>query len=165
MLTLHVALSFFGLLVGALLLVDLLGTARRQPTLAAALLLSTALISVTGFALPSPAGTPTPDPARILGVIELVVIVIAALALYLKHLARAWRGIYIVSIVLAVYLNVLVTVVQAFLKVTFLHVFAPSGKEPPFLIAQLLTLTLFVMIGAMAFKRPRLSGDTIKATI
>ena len=165
MLTLHVALSFSGLLVGALLLVDLLGSARRQPTLAAALLFSTALISVTGFALSSPPGTPTPDPARILGVIELVVIVIAALALYLKRLARAWRGIYIINIVLAVYLNVFVTVVQAFLKVPFLHVFAPSGKEPPFVIAQLLTLALFVMIGAMALKRPRLAADMIKATI
>jgi hypothetical protein len=47
-------------------------------------------------------GTPTPDPARIVGVIDLVVVVIAALALYVYHLARAWRGIYIVTIVLAV---------------------------------------------------------------
>ena len=136
MLMLHVAFSFLGLLAGALLIVDLLGSGRRQATLAAVLLFSTAVISVTGFALPSPPGTPTPDPARVLGIIELVVIVIAALALYLKHLARPWRGIYIVSIVLAVYLNVFVTVVQAFLKVPFLHVFAPSGKEPPFVIAR-----------------------------
>lgn len=159
MLTLHVSLSFFGLLVGALLIVDLLGSSRRQRTLAAALIFSTALISITGFALPSPPGTPTPDPARILGVIELVVVVIALLALYLKHLARAWRGIYIVSIVLAVYLNVFVTVVQAFLKVSLLHVLAPSGKEPPFVIAQLLTLVLFVAIGALALKRPRLAAE------
>jgi hypothetical protein len=165
MLTLHVSLSFFGLLVGVLLVVDLLGNSRRQRTLAAALLLSTALISITGFVLPSPPGTPTPDPARILGVIELVVIVIAALALYLKHLAQAWRGIYIVSIVLATYLNFFVTVVQAFLKISFLHVLAPSGKEPPFVIAQLLTLALFVVIGTLALKRPRFPAGTIKTTI
>lgn len=165
MLTLHVSLSFFGLLVGALLIGDLLRSARRQRTLAAVLLLSTALISITGFALPSPPGTPTPDPARILGVIELVLIVIAVLALYLKHLARAWRNTYIVSIVLAAYLNVFVAVVQAFLKVSFLRVLAPSGKEPPFVIAQLLTLVLFVVIGALALKRPRSPAGTIKATI
>jgi len=165
MLTLHVSLSFFGLLIGVLLVVDLLGSSRRQRTLAAALLLSTALISITGFVLPSPPGTPTPDPARILGVIELVIIVIAALALYLKHLAQAWRGIYIVSIVLATYLNFFVTVVQAFLKINFLHVLAPSGKEPPFVIAQLLTLALFVVIGTLALKRPRFPAGTIKATI
>jgi hypothetical protein len=165
MLALHVSLSFFGLLVGALLIGDLLRSARSQRTLAAVLVLSTALISITGIALPSPPGTPTPDPARILGVIELAVIVIAVLALYLKHLARAWRGIYIVSIVLAVYLNVFVTVVQAFLKVSFLHVLAPSGKEPPFVIAQLLTLVLFVVIGVLTLKRPRSPAGTINATI
>jgi hypothetical protein len=30
---------------------------------------------------------------------------------------------------------------------------APTGKEPPFLVAQLLTLALFVAIGVAAFKR------------
>jgi hypothetical protein len=87
MLTLHVVVSFLALLIGALLLIDLLGSVRSQPTLAGALLVSTAVISLTGFDLPSPPGTPTPDPARILGVIELVVIAVAAVALYLKHLA------------------------------------------------------------------------------
>jgi hypothetical protein len=99
------------------------------------LLVSTALISLTGFVLPSPPGTPTPDPARILGVIELVVVAIAAFALYGYHLARAWRGIYVVAIVLTVYFNVFVAVTQAFLKIGFLHALAPTGKEPPFLVA------------------------------
>jgi hypothetical protein len=88
------------------------------------------------------------------GVIELVVVAIAALAIYGKHRARGWRATYIVSIVLAVYLNAFVAVVQAFLKIGFLHALAPTGKEPPFLIAQLLTLALFVVIGVIALKRP-----------
>jgi hypothetical protein len=155
MLTLHVVVSFLALLIGALLLIDLLGSVRSQPTLAGALLVSTAVISLTGFDLPSPPGTPTPDPARILGVIELVVIAVAAVALYLKHLASPWRGIYIVSIVLTVYLNVFVTVVQAFLKVSVLHALAPNEKEPPFVIAQVLTLALFVLIGVAALRRSR----------
>ena len=94
-----------------------------------------------------------PDPARIVGVIELVIVVIAALALYVNHLARAWRGIYIVTIVLAVYLNAFVGVAQAFQKIGFLHALAPTGKEPPFLVAQLVTLALFVAIGVVAFRR------------
>jgi hypothetical protein len=142
------------LLAGALVLIALCN-GRRQLTREAALLLSTALISLTGFPLASPPGTPTPDPARILGVMELVIVVIAALALYVGHLARAWRGIYIVAIVLAVYFNVFVAVTQAFLKIGCLHAFAPTGKEPPFLIAQLVTLALFVVIGVTAFKRYR----------
>jgi len=154
MLILHVVICFVALLAGALILISLLG-GRRQPSLDAVLLLSTALISLTGFALPSPPGTPTPDPARILGVIELVVVAVAALALYAGHLAGAWRGTYTVTIVLAVYFNAFVAVTQAFLKIDFLHALAPTGKEPPFLVAQLVTLALFAFVGAMAFKRYR----------
>jgi hypothetical protein len=160
MLVLHVALCFIGLLAGAMVLIALCG-GRREPTWDAVLLLTTALISLTGFALPSPPGTPTPDPARIVGVVELVIVAIAALAIYVGHLARAWRGIYITSIVVAVYFNAFVAVAQAFLKIGFLHAFAPTGKEPAFVIAQLVTVALFVVIGVTAFKRYR--GRTITA--
>jgi hypothetical protein len=162
MLTLHVAICFIGLLAGALLLIALC-RGRNQPTSAAVLLVSTALISLTGFVLPSPPGTPMPDPARILGVIELVVVVIAACALYVYHLARAWRGIYAVTMVLAVYFNAFVLVTQAFMKIGFLHALAPTGKEPPFLVAQLLLLALFVVIGLTVLRR--FPGHTVKAVV
>jgi hypothetical protein len=154
MLTLHLVICFVGLLAGALVLTALC-RGRRQPTWDAVLLLSSVLISLTGFALPSPPGTPTPDPARILGGILLVVVAVAALALYVGRLARAWRGIYVATMVLAVYFNVFVAVTQAFLKIGFLHALAPTGKEPPFLIAQLVTLALFLLIGVTAFRRYR----------
>ena len=162
MLTLHVILSFIGLLAGVVVLVALCG-GKRQPTWDAVLLLSTALISLTGFPLASPPGTPTPDPARILGVIELLVVVVAAVAIYGKRLAGSWRGIYIISIVIAVYFNVFVAVVQAFSKIGFLHAFAPTGKEPPFAIAQLLTLALFVAIGVTAFRRRKAAVGAVAA--
>jgi uncharacterized membrane protein SirB2 len=154
MLTLHVAICFIALLAGAVVLIALCG-GRRQPTSDAVLLSSTALISLTGFALPAPPGTPMPDPAQILGVIELVVVAIAALAIYAGHLMRAWRGVYVVAMVLAVYFNVFVAVAQSFMKIGFLHALAPTGKEPAFLIAQLVTLALFVVIGVTAFVRYR----------
>ena len=154
MLALHVTICFIALLAGALVL-NALCRGRRQPTWDAVLLVSTALISLTGFPLSSPPGTPTPDPARILGVMELVIVLIAALAIYVGHLARAWRGIYVVAMVLAVYFNVFVAVVQAFLKIGFLHALAPTGKEPPFAIAQLLAVVAFVVIGVTAFRRFR----------
>ncbi len=110
-------------------------------------------LNLTGFRLASPPGTPTPVPARIVGVIDLVAVLIAALALYVNHLSRAWRGIYIATIVLAVYLNAFVGVVRAFQKIGFLRALAPTAKEPPFLVAQLLTLALFVAISMAAFKR------------
>lgn len=70
MLVLHVAICFIGLLAGALILIALCRGEHQAPW-AATLLASTALISLTGFVLPSPPGTPTPDPARIVGVVEL----------------------------------------------------------------------------------------------
>jgi hypothetical protein len=152
MLAVHLVFCFVALLAGAVVL-NALWNGRNHPTGAAVLLLSTALISLTGFLLPSPPGTPTPDPARILGVIELVVVGLAALALYGRRLAPIWAGLYDITIVLAVYFNVFVAVIQAFLKIGFLHALAPTGKEPPFLIAQLLTLAVFLLIGVVVFKR------------
>jgi hypothetical protein len=164
MLTLHVVICFIALLAGASVLTAL-WHGRHQPTWTLVLLVTTVLISLTGFALPSPPGTPTPDPARILGAIELVVVAIAGFALYAHHLARAWRGTYVVTIVLTVYFNAFVAVAQAFLKIGFLHAFAPTGKEPPFVIAQLLTLALFVVIGVTAFRRFRVGVSGVAATV
>jgi uncharacterized membrane protein SirB2 len=155
-------MCFTALLAGALVLVALC-RGQRRPTWDAVLLLSTVLISLTGLALASPPGTPSPDPARILSVIELIVVAIAALAIYRGQLARAWRGIYIVAMVLVVYFNVFVAVAQAFLKIDFLHALAPTGKEPPFLIAQLVTLALFAFIGFIAFRRYRPQMNSQKA--
>lgn len=151
-LVLHVVICFVGLLAGALVLIALC-RGKHQATWVATLLASTALISLTGFVLPSPPGTPTPDPARIVGVLELVLVVIAAFALYVKHLTRGWHVTYIVTVVLAVYFNAFVAVTQGFLKIGLLHTLAPTGKEPPFLIAQLLTLALFVVVCVIGLRR------------
>ena len=83
----------------------------------------------------------------------LVATVIAAFALYVKHLAPPWRAIYVVTVVLAVYFNAFVAVTQGFLKIGPLHALAPTGKEPPFLNAQDLTHALFVEVGVTAFRR------------
>jgi len=162
MLALHVVICFIALVAGAWVVIAL-SRGRRLPTSDAVLLICTVLISLTGFALAAPPGTPTPDPARILGVIELVVVAIAAAAIYAGRLEHAWRGIYIVTMVLAVYFNVFVAVTQAFLKVGFLHALAPTGKEPPFLVAQAVALTLFLVSGLIALRRYR--GNTVNRVV
>ena len=45
--------------------------------------------------------------------------------------------------------------VQAFGKLPALHALAPNGSEPPFAIAQGLTLVIFVALGALALRRFR----------
>ena len=54
--------------------------------------------------------------AAIFGAISLVVLAVALLALYAFHANGAWRWIYVVTALFALYLNVFVLVVQAFQK-------------------------------------------------
>ncbi|HYL17686.1 MAG TPA: hypothetical protein VEV20_03340, partial [Burkholderiales bacterium] len=72
--------------------------------------------------------------------------------LYGYRLARSWRWIYVASAVVSLYLNVFVAVVQTFLKVPFANALAPTQKEPPFLIAQVAVLLIFIVLGIMAVR-------------
>ena len=74
-------------------------------------------------------------------------------ARYRGGLQGRWRGTYVITAVLALYLNCFVLVVQLFLKVPALNALAPTGTEPPFLIAQAATLILLVLAGWRAFQR------------
>jgi hypothetical protein len=81
------------------------------------------------------------------------VLTIAAWARYGAHLAGSARWIYVVSAAVALYLNCFVAVVQAFLKIPALHALAPTGSEPPFLVAQTVVLAIFVWLTWRAAKR------------
>lgn len=70
----------------------------------------------------------------------------------LKQLAGIWRTIYVVAAVLVLWLNVFVLVAQLFLRVPALIALAPTQKEPPFAITQLLTLLLFAWLGRACLK-------------
>jgi hypothetical protein len=87
------------------------------------------------------------------------VLAIALVALYGMHLAGAWRWIYVATAVIALYLNVFVLIVQAFMKVPVLTGLAPTQSEPPFLIAQGVALVIFVVLGIVAALkfRPRMA--------
>ena len=78
---------------------------------------------------------------------------VAILARYALHLAGVWRWIYVLCAVLALYLNVFVAVVQSFLKVPALKALAPTQKEPPFLVAQLAVMALFVVLGTFSVRK------------
>ncbi len=114
-------------------------------------LLTTVLTSASGLLFPISHFTP----ALGTGAVSLVVLAVALVALYGRNLAGAWRWVYVVTAVAALYLNVLVVIVQAFLKVPSLHPLAPNGNEPPFLIAQGAALALFVVLGIVALIRFR----------
>jgi hypothetical protein len=107
------------------------------------------LTSVTGFPIP-PFGF---DPPRAVGTLSLVLLAIAVCAFYAFHHAGTWRWVYVVTATAALYLNCFVAVVQAFEKVPFLESLAPTQTEPPFVIAQLILLALFIWLGIAALRK------------
>lgn len=79
----------------------------------------------------------------------------AIYARYGRRLAGAWRSTYVITAMIALYLNVFVLVAQAFAKVPALKALAPKQSEPPFAATQLAVLLLFVVLGALATIRFR----------
>jgi hypothetical protein len=147
-LQIHVILSLIGIASGFIVFYDLLN-GKRSDGWTVLFLATTILTGITGFPLP-PFGL---DPARTVGVILLVLLAVAVAARYAFGFGGAWRWIYIVSAVMALYLNVFVGVIQAFQKLSFLQSLAPTQSEPPFLIAQIAVLVIFVGLGVLAVVR------------
>ena len=148
MLLVHVVLSLVGIVSGIVVVYGLL-TRKRFDGWTATFLATTILTSVTGFPLP-PFGF---DPPRAVGVISLVLLGMAVVALYIFRLAGAWRWIYVVTATAALYFNVFVAVVQAFQKLPFLHALAPTQSEPPFVVTQVVVLLIFIALGVLGVMR------------
>jgi hypothetical protein len=145
---LHVLISLVGIGSGFIVMFGFL-TGKRLDGMAAIFLATTVATSVSGFGFPFDHLLPS----HILGIISLVVLAIAIPARYVFHLAGAWRTTYVIGAAIALYLNVFVLVVQLFEKVPALKALAPTQKEPPFLVAQLLVLGLFVVLTILSARR------------
>jgi hypothetical protein len=141
----HVVISLIGIGSGFAVMAGLLA-GRRLDGWTALFLASTVATSVTGFFFPFHQFTP----AHGVGVISLLVLAVAILARYAFHLAGAWRWIYVIGAMVALYLNVFVGIVQGFQKVPILKAMAPTQSEPPFLFTQLVVLALFVVLAVVA---------------
>ena len=146
----HVVLSIVGIGSGFIVLYGLL-TRKRLERWTALFLASTAATSVTGFGFPFDHVLPS----HVVGVISLLVLVVAIVARYALHLNGAWGRLYVITAMVAFYLNVFVPVVQLFQKVPTLRALAPTQSEPPFVLAQLSVLALFVAVSAVAAIRFR----------
>ena len=144
----HVLISLAGIASGIVVLYGFL-TNKRLDGWTAVFLATTALTSLTGFLFPFMGTTP----AIKLGIISLVVLAITIVTRYPLHLA--WRKTYVITACAVLYFNVFVLVVQSFEKVPQLKAIAPTQKEPPFAIAQIFVLVLFVVLTILAVKRFR----------
>ncbi|MDQ1387825.1 MAG: hypothetical protein QOF56_1279, partial [Acidobacteriaceae bacterium] len=104
---------------------------------------TTVATSATGFLFPFHRLLPS----HLVGLVSLIVLAIATRA----H--SRWRKTYVITAVIALYLNVFVLVAQLFMKVPALKALAPTQSEPPFQIAQLIVLVLFLVLGILAVKK------------
>ena len=144
----HVLISLVGIATGLVLLLALMG-GRNPGNWAALFLIFTLLTSVTGFFFHNTTFTP----AQGVGIISLVVLAVAVIAFYFLHLTGIWRWIYVIAAMVAIYLNVFVGVIQAFEKIGFLEELAPHQTEPPFVVAQVIVLAIFVVLGFGALRK------------
>jgi len=141
----HVVLSLLGIFSGFVAVFGLLA-AKRMEGWTVLFLASTVATSVTGFFFPFHHFLPS----HAIGIISLVVLAIAIVARYARHLAGAWRRTYVISAVIALYLNFFVLVAQSFMKVPALKAMAPTQSEPPFLVTQAVVMVLFIVLTIFA---------------
>lgn len=146
----HVLISLVGIGSG---LIVVYGMLNRKPLegWTAIFLATTALTSLTGYLFPFERLLPS----HIVGAISLLALAAAIFARYARHMNGAWRSTYVVTAVLALYLNSFVAVVQVYEKVPAVHALAPTQKEPPFLITQLVVMAIFIVLGVFAVKKFR----------
>ena len=148
----HVLISLIGIGSGLVVLFGLIA-GKSLEGWTALFLATTVATSVTGYGFPFHQLLPS----HIVGAISLVVLAVAIAARYAWHLRGAWRRVYVVCALLALYLNVFVGVVQAFQKIPALAALAPNQTEPPFVVAQLAVLLLFAVLTIAAARRFRAS--------
>jgi hypothetical protein len=149
----HSILSLIALGTG-ICVMSMLIRNRRPDLWTVAFLVAMIATDVTGFLLPAARLLPS----HITAIISLGFMALALLAQYAGGFAGAWRWIYAVSMGIAVYLNFFVFVTQLFLKVPALHALAPNAPdnpEPPFLIAQVVVLAIFIWLIWKAVKNFR----------
>jgi len=142
---LHVLISLVGIFSGFVVLFGLL-VGKRFNGWTAGFLATTVATSVTGFFFPVHHFMPS----HAVGIISLLVLAVAIYARYARQLSGVWRKVYVIAAVAALYFNVFVGIVQAFLKVPSLKDLAPTQSEPPFKLAQLAVLALFIGLAVAA---------------
>jgi hypothetical protein len=143
-----VAVSLFAIAAG-LIAVPNLAQGRYHHQWVVTFLALTFLTAASGFPLP-PFGL---DPPRIVGVITIAAVALAAIGLFIFKLTGPWRVIFIIGSVSGLYLNVFVAIVQSFQKITLLQAIAPGPDSPIFIMTQITCLAALSALGFRAYRR------------
>ncbi len=146
----HVLISLVGIGSGLVVMYGFFN-ANRLERWTQLFLTTTALTSLSGFLFPNEHITP----GIVIGILSMIILAVATGARYVLQMRRLWRPLFVISAAIALYFNLFVFVVQLFEKVPVLRALAPTQKEPPFAVAQLLVLIVFVVGTILAVKRFR----------
>jgi len=146
----HVIISLIAIATGFIAVIEMIAN-KPLGIWNTVFLWTTIATSVTGFFFPFTGVTP----GIIVGIISLVFLAVALYALYVQHLGGAWRWVYVVTAIIALWFNVFVLIVQSFQKISALKTLAPTQSEPPFQIAQGAALVLFVVLAILAVRKFR----------
>ena len=138
----HVLLSLAGIFSGFIVVGGMMA-GKRLDGWTIAFLITNICTNVSGFGFPFERFLPS----HAVAIISLVVLAVVLVARYLKRMAGAWLRVYVIGAVAALYFNAFVLNAQLFLRLPALTALAPTQKEPPFAVTQLLTLALFVWLG------------------
>jgi hypothetical protein len=148
----HVIISLIAIVAGLIVMFGMLNS-NTMPGLTAIFLLFTILTSATGFLFPFEHLLPS----HMIGILSLVLLAIACIALYGTKLHGVWRPVYVVTALASLYFNVFVLIIQSFLKVPALHAIAP-GNPPAgaaFAVVQGLVLVFFIVVIIGSWRRYR----------
>ena len=146
----HTLLSVIGIFAG-LVLAGSWMAGKRSEGWAMLFLVTTLLANVTGFGFP----LHPVQPGHYIGGLSLVVLALVLLARYWQHNEGKWNTVYVVGSMVALYFNAFILVVQLFKRIPGLIAAAPTQKEAPFAVTQLIVLLLFIAVGRSALKGSR----------
>lgn len=150
---LHVAISLVAIISGFVVVQGLL-TAKRLDGFTTIFLLFTLATSVTGFLFPFHRFMPS----HVFGILSLLVLAPCFFARYRRNLAGHWRLVYVITAMIALYLNVFVLIAQSFQKIPALHALAPTQSEPPFLLSEVVVMVIFIALAIAAAIRFRIAS-------
>lgn len=147
---LHVAISIAAIGSGFAVLL-MLSRGIRATRIIDSFLWMTLLTSVTGFLFPFERFTP----AIGVGIFSLLPLIHAFLWRYRGKASDSAAARFAISAAVALWLNLFVLVVQAFLMISALNALAPTGTEAPFLITQGLALMTAAALGVAAWRKAK----------
>jgi tetratricopeptide (TPR) repeat protein len=146
---LHAALGVIAIVSGFVVAFGML-RANRLPRLTAVFFASAAAASASGFLFHGP----HLDPEYSAGLISLVLLAVALVAVFVGRSTGPWRWVYILATLSALYLDVFVGIRQALPHLpSRLLLLMPMDPAPVFLIVPIAITAMFVLVAALALRK------------